>query len=254
MECKKAQTFIIIPRKMIKSISRVSCIPGSDKFHEMTDNDIATFCKFERNRKNIERIKRWVEPGSLSLMWETSDTLKISRKIVLGHLDAYPRSASILLFSFLVLLCSIYLFSSSQKLKAILTPSLFIFVILFLFISAINYSFHNIRQSQISRGLYETGGIVLVYFLITFGLYGPVFLKSLPEEGTPIPALIPDVLAISWIPMLLITSFIFIFVSWRKEKKYYSPQDSRLTPLIIIIFHFIVIFVLSIFLHTLLEN
>ena len=243
-ECKEAQTFIIIPKRMVKSINRVSCMPGNDQLHEMTDNDISTFCGSENSKKKIKEIKKWIEPGSFSLTWDIPGTLKISKKIVLGHLDAYPRSANILLFSFIVLLCLTYLFTSGQKLKAALVPLLIIFVILFFFISAINYSFHNIRQSQISRGVYETGGIVLICFLLSLGLYGPIILKSLIEKSLSISEISPN----SWLLMLLPTLLIFIFVSYRKEKGFYSPQDSKLTPTIIIIFHCIVIFLISAFL------
>jgi hypothetical protein len=293
-ECKSAQTFIIIPKKMIKSINRVSCIPGSNHLHEMTDNDVAAFCRFESDESTIKGIKKWVEPGSISLGWEFSNTLKLSKKIALGHLDAYPRSTSLLLFFFLISLCLIYLAipcnesgintdkniigeikslcnefravdeskalydeikiqcgkleiddrfeGQCHDLKRIILPLLLIFILFFFLISEINYSFHNIRRSQIPRGIYDTIGIIVTCFLLSFGLYGPIPWKFLIEKE-----LFSEIPPVSWILMVSLMLVIFAFISYRKEMGFFSAHDSRLTATIIIIIQCAVIFALSVF-------
>jgi hypothetical protein len=125
-ECKEAQTFIIIPKKMIKSINRVSCIPGSDQLHEITDNDISTYCESEKDEKSIDKLKEWVEPGSFSLAWKIPNTLKLSKEIVLGHLDAYPRSINTLLFFYIILFCLLFLTQTEESLKKMLPLPLII--------------------------------------------------------------------------------------------------------------------------------
>ncbi|MGC1120803.1 MAG: hypothetical protein WBA22_06885 [Candidatus Methanofastidiosia archaeon] len=246
-KCESAQTFIIIPKKMIKSINRVSCIPGSDHLHEMTDNDIATSCRFETDKSAIEGIKKWVEPGSISLGWEFSNTLKLSKKIALGHLDAYPRSTSILLFFFLISLCLTYLIIPCNEiqcsnLKKIIAPLLVIYVLIFFLISEINYSFHNIRRSQIPRGVYDTIGIIITCFLVSFGLYGPIPWKLLIEKE-----LFSEIPPVSWVLMVSPMLVIFAFISYRKEIEFFSAHDSRLTATIIITIQCIVILALSVF-------
>lgn len=253
-ECKSAQTFIIVPRKMIKSINRVSCIPGSNHLHEITDNDIATYCQFENDERIIREIKKWVEPGSISLGWEFSNTLKLSKKIALGHLSAYPGSTSLLLFFFLISLCLVYLTGSCNQiqcssLKKTIALLLVIYVLVFFLTSEINYSFHNIRQSQISRGMYGTFSITVVCFLMSFGLYGSIPWKLLIEER-----LFSEIPHRSWILIVFLTLFIFAFISYRREMMFISAQDSRLTATIIIIIQCIVILALGVFFAFTLEG
>jgi hypothetical protein len=50
-----------------------------------------------------------------------------------------------------------------------------------------------------------------------------------------------------WIYMFIPTLFIFIVISYRKEKDFYSEQDSKLTPAMIIVLQCIVISAISIF-------
>jgi hypothetical protein len=228
--------FIVIPKKMIKSIDRISCMPANNQLHEMSDNDISIYCEFESEGERVENIKKWVEPGSFSLAWEIPTTLKLSKKIVLGHLDAYPPSIGTLLVSLIILVY--LLFGIPHVVRFAFDINILQYVILimiYLFVSAINYSFHNMRQSQISRGLYEVGGAALICILISFGLHG--FIPwGLLEEIHPI----------SWILILSLSSFIFVFISYRKEKDFYLPQNIRLSSINIIIFHCLLIFTISV--------
>ena len=107
-ECKEAQVFIVIPRKMISTIDRVFSMPGIDQLHEITKQDIVASCEFESEEEKIKNIKEWIEPGSFSLAWWIPATLKLSKKIITGHLDAFSPSIVTLGFCFFILLCWLF--------------------------------------------------------------------------------------------------------------------------------------------------
>lgn len=242
-ECREAQSFIIIPKKMIKSIDRVSCMPGNDQLHKMTANDIATYCESENNEEKIRKIKEWVEPGSYSMAWKIPHTLRLSKMIILGHLDAYPPSIGTILFSFIILFYLLFNISFSIKSSVEFNILQFlILIVIYFFISAINYSFHNIRQSEFSHFLYEMGGIIIICFLISLGFYG-----SIPWELHVEPVL-SEVSPISWILVLFPTIIILMYISYREDTDFisYSSHSSRLASATKIVSQCFIILMISI--------
>jgi len=248
----KIETFLIIPDMLYKSYGQINVLPGSYSIHTVKGRDVdALTLESENNGKKNEdrkrtekkKMEKWYKPGGLMIKWQWffEKTHRVSREVVVEHIESSPRFSMFFLIFSLLFVMSFSLFSQdiynqffdAKKTSYITFKILSIFVVsiailfIYVLINLTNYAFHEIRApDEIASYIYYSCLLVLISFIPS-----SIFLWENIEnkfftifESIEYPAATIIILICSYV-------LIYRLTPWRIKKKFKRKYSSALLPI-----------------------
>ncbi len=115
---EEVQTFLIVPDALYKSFGQINVLPGAYSIHIVKNKDVdslslerSTNTSEEEEKTEKEKIGKWYKVGSLLIDWQFGKTHRMSREVIVEHIESFPRLSMLFLIFSLLFLMSICTFS-----------------------------------------------------------------------------------------------------------------------------------------------
>jgi hypothetical protein len=244
--CEEIQTFLILPEILYKSFGQINVLPGAYSIHTVKNRDVDSLSLEppetpgeEKGKSEKKEVREWYKAGGFMINWRFEKTHRMSREVIVEHIESFPRLSMLFLICSLLSVMSICLFSedihreffdgTTYTTFRILSIFVVSIVILFIYIliNLKNYAFHEIRApDEIASYIYYSCLLVLVSFIPS-----SIFLWGEAEKAFFEIFRSREYLAIA---IILICAYVLIYTltPWKTKKKFRMRYVLALLPVL----------------------